>query len=521
MTKFNLNITLEQVRAALNREDVTAAIRILEDLQQPQQVRVIDQLNVEDSADLLEGLSPEDSADIMEEMDPQDSADIMEVLDPEFSADILEEMTVEDQAEIIEKLDPEDSAEIVSELDVEDQVNLIKHLDPEDSAGILAELDQDEQTEIAERVDDAALSRILDEMEPDDAADVIGDLPEARKERVLLGMVDADDVRPLLIHPDESAGGLMTTSFLTLRPAMRAQDAIAAIREWHPDSEMPYYLFVVDAERKLVGIVSLRQLISTTPNKVIADIMSTDVVSVPVGTDQEECGRLLKKYGFLALPVVDADNRLLGVITVDDLVNVVEEEAVEDAFRLSGVTDEESVNSSMLTSFKRRMPWLYINLGTAFLAATVVSLFENTISQIAILAAMQGIVAGQGGNAATQRIAIVVRGLATGDVDSSNAARILGKETLLGLLQGVGTAVVVGAGVALWQRNAVLGLIMALAMTGNLIVAGIVGTGVPILLQKLKIDPALASAVIVTTFTDCCGFALSLGLATLLLQYLT
>lgn len=521
MTKFNLNTTLEQVRSALNREDVTAAIRILEDLQQPQQVRLIDQLNTQDSADLLEGLSPEDSADIMEEMDPQDSADIMEVLDPEDSANILEEMNIEDQAEIMERLDPEDSAEILSELDVEDQVKLIKQLDPEDSADILAELNEEDQTEITERVDDAALSRILDEMEPDDAADVIGDLPESRKERILSGMIDADDVRPLLIHSDESAGGLMTTSFLTLRPAMRVQDAITAIREWHPNSEMPYYLFVVDSERKLVGIVSLRQLISAMPTKSIGEVMSTDVVSVRVGTDQEECGRLLKKYGFLALPVVSEENKLLGVITVDDLVDVVEEEAVEDAFRLSGVTDEESVNSSIFTSFKRRMPWLYINLGTAFAAAAVVSIFEDTIAKIAILAAMQGIVAGQGGNAATQRIAIVVRGLATGDVDSSNALRILGKETLLGLFQGLGTAIVVGAGVAFWQRNLVLGMVMALAMMGNLIVAGITGTGIPMLLQKLKIDPALASAVIVTTFTDCCGFGFSLGLATVLLKYLT
>jgi magnesium transporter len=520
MTRFDLNTTLERVRSALGKEDVNEAIHILETLQQTQQIKLIDELDPADSADLLEELDPEDSADIIEALDPEDSAEIFEKLAPEDSAEILEEMALEDQADIIERLDPEDSAEIVAELDVEDQVKLLKTLDPEDSADILAELDTEEQSEITERVDDAMLSRILDEMEPDDAADVIGDLPEYRKERVLQGMTEADDVRPLLIHPDESAGGLMTTSFLTLRPGMRAQDAINAMREWHPDHEMPYYLFVVDAERKLVGIASLRQLVAAPPNKRIGEMMSTDVVSVPAGTDQEECARLLRKYGFLALPVVDAEHRLIGVITVDDLMNVAEDEVVEDAFRLSGVSDEESVHSNTFTSLKRRMPWLYINLLTAFAAATVVSLFESTIAQVAILAAMQSIVAGQGGNAATQRITIIVRGFATGEIDSNNALRILLKEIWLGVLQGLGIAVVVGLGVALWQRNYVLGGVVSLAMLGNLIVAGFSGAAIPMILHKLKIDPALASAVVVTTFTDCCGFGFSLGLATLMLRYI-
>jgi magnesium transporter len=349
---------------------------------------------------------------------------------------------------------------------------------------------------------------------------VIGDLPQERQQRVLAGMEDADDVRPLLIHPDESAGGLMTTSFMTLRPGMSAQDAIHTLRSWQPDDEMPYYLFVIDKDRRLVGVVSLRQLIIAAPSDLIGNIMNTEVVTVPVGTDQEECGRLLRKYGFLALPVVDNDQRLLGVITVDDLVEVIEDEAEEDTFRLAGVSDEESVWSPISASLKRRLPWLVVNLGTAFLAAWVFGLFENTNVQLAWFAALPSMVAGQGGNAATQRITILVRGMATGDIELKDAWRVIGKEIFIGFLQGLALAAIVGGGIALWKNNWVAGGVIALAMIGNLVVAGLVGTAIPFLLKKINLDPALASAVIVTAFTDSCGFFFSWGLATMLLNSL-
>jgi magnesium transporter len=415
---------------------------------------------------------------------------------------------------------PEDKAEVFEELDVQDQADILPRLTPEDSAEILVELDDEDQAEIAERLDDKTLSRVLDEMEPDDAADVIGDLPQERQQRVLAGMEDADDVRPLLIHPDESAGGLMTTSFMTLRPGMSAQDAIHTLRSWQPDDEMPYYLFVIDKDRRLVGVVSLRQLIIAAPSDLIGNIMNTEVVTVPVGTDQEECGRLLRKYGFLALPVVDNDQRLLGVITVDDLVEVIEDEAEEDTFRLAGVSDEESVWSPISASLKRRLPWLVVNLGTAFLAAWVFGLFENTNVQLAWFAALPSMVAGQGGNAATQRITILVRGMATGDIELKDAWRVIGKEIFIGFLQGLALAAIVGGGIALWKNNWVAGGVIALAMIGNLVVAGLVGTAIPFLLKKINLDPALASAVIVTAFTDSCGFFFSWGLATMLLNSL-
>jgi magnesium transporter len=414
----------------------------------------------------------------------------------------------------------EDKVEVFDELDVDDQAAIVQRLDPEDAADIVAELDLEDQTDIVERVDDAKVSDILDEMEPDDAADVLGDMDEARAQRVLSTMDEADDVRPLLIHPEDSAGGLMTTSFMTLRPMMTMQDAINALREWHPDDEMPYYLFVVDRDRRLVGVASLRGLITGAPSELIGNLMNTDVISVPVGTDQEECARLLQKFGFLALPVVDSAGRLLGVITVDDLVDVIEEEASEDTFRLAGVSDEESVWSPVGASLKKRMPWLMINLGTAFLSAYVFSLFQRTTDLLPWFAALPGIVAGQGGNAATQRITILVRGFATGDVELKDGLRVIGRELWIGLLQGLMLAVFLIIGISLWKRNWVAGAIVGVAMIGNLLVAGLIGTAVPFLLKRFKLDPALSSAVIITMFTDSFGFLFAWGLATALLNYL-
>jgi magnesium transporter len=222
----------------------------------------------------------------------------------------------------------------------------------------------------------------------------------------------------------------------------------------------------------------------------------------------------------LALPVLDAEGRLLGVITVDDLVDVIEEEANEDAFRLAGVSDEESVWSPISTSLKKRMPWLGVNMGTAFLSAWVFSLFQSTTDALPWFAALPGIVAGQGGNAATQRITILVRGLATGDVEVADAWQVIGKEIWIGFLQGLTLALFLIVGVSLWKGNWVAGAIIAVAMLGNFLVAGLVGTAIPFFLKRINVDPALSSAVIVTAFTDSCGFLFSWALAAAMMQAL-
>ncbi len=301
----------------------------------------------------------------------------------------LDRNSVQDAITILEQLKQDEQVEVFDELDVEDQAELLPRLHPETAAEIVAELDSEGQANIAERVDDRTLSRILDEMEPDDAADVIGELPKERQQRVLANMEEADDVRPLLIHPDESAGGLMTTSFLTLRPGMTAQEAIDALREWNPDDEMPYYLFVVDRERRLVGVVSLRQLLVASPMRLIGEIMDPDVISVPAGTDQEEVANLMKKYDLLALPVVDAQNRLLGIITVDDVVDVIEEETTEDVYRLGAVEPvigrQPYFKTSILQVVRSRIGWLVLLLLAETLTGNALRAFEEELATVVAL----------------------------------------------------------------------------------------------------------------------------------------
>lgn len=421
-------------------------------------------------------------------------------------------------------LHPADRAEAYAELDQEDQKEVLPRLGLEDAAELFEQLEDDEAVEAAAILAPEHLADVLDEMNPDDAADVLGDLPPEQAASVIAQMDEEqkEDVVPLLAYEDDTAGGLMTPDVPHLRRQMTCQQAIDHLRQLHPDSETPYYLYVVDRNGKLIGVVGLRDLIVADPNRTVEDVMNRNAISVREGTDQEEVARLFTKYGLLAIPVVDAEGRLIGVIHSDDIVEVIEEEATEDIYRLANVSSggDLQVFSPVRLSVQRRLPWLLINLGTAFLAASVVSLFESTIAQLAVLAVFQSIVAGQGGNAGTQTLAMMVRGLAMGEIEFKDAWRAMLREASIGVLHGlvVGTCVAIGA--YLWKGIPMLGVVIGLAMIGNMIAAGIAGTLVPLTLKFFKLDPALASAVIVTTVTDCVGFGLFLGLATLFLPYL-
>jgi len=337
---------------------------------------------------------------------------------------------------------------------------------------------------------------------------------------VLARLEDPDEVRPLLIHPDETAGGRMTSELFALRRRMTVQEAMRALRDLGPSEEVTYYLFVVDRDNVLRGVVSLRRLITSEPTTTLESIMDPDVIRVRASADQEEAARLMSRYSLPALPVVDDAGRLLGMITHDDLVDVIEEEASEDIYRLGGVLDEERTSGPVSASVRRRLPWLYVNLVTAFLAAWVISQFKATIERVAVLAAFQAIVAGQGGNAGTQALTVMVRSIALGDVELRDAWRALLKEVTVGLVNGIAVGIAVGAIASLLQGNPVLGVIIGLAMIGNMMAAGLAGALVPMILKRLHVDPALASGIIVTTVTDVTGFGLFLGLATLFIQWL-
>lgn len=436
---------------------------------------------------------------------------------------VREALTKDDWAQIaalVEALRPPDQADVFEELSPQDQEELLPLLNPEDSADILEELSDEDAAEIAARLNSDELARILDKMEPDEAADLLGDISQAQVDETLPVVEGADEIRPLLEHKDETAGGLMTSAEIVLHKDITAQAAIEHLRTIAPDTETVYYLFVVDDDVRLVGVVSLRELILADPTARIGQIMDREAISVQASTDQEEAARLMARYDLLALPVVDDAGHLLGVITHDDLVDVLEEEATEDIYRLGGVPDERLTEESVSGSLRTRLPWLVVNLGTAMISVTILSLFENTIAAVAILAAFFPIVAGVSGSAGTQTLTVTVRGLALGEINRRNGTRNLIREILIGLVDGLVVGLLIALIAYIWKDQAILGLVVGLAVFLNMITAAVAGFVVPMGLQLIKIDPALASPVLVTTLTDTVGYFIYLGIASVLILQL-
>ncbi|MCS6880436.1 MAG: magnesium transporter [Oscillochloridaceae bacterium] len=323
-------------------------------------------------------------------------------------------------------------------------------------------------------------------------------------------------VRPTL-HNLPAGGEVVYEPALSFPKHATAQQVIDALRMMRPGDESVYYLFVTDEHGRLAGVVSLRQIVTAAPDTRLDAIMTTDVVSLSAAMPAEEQARILGDSGFLALPVVDEDGRLVGSLDATELLDTVQEEATEDMYRLAGVAANEEIERPITRAARDRVFWLVINLATAFLAAAVVSQFEGVIAQAAMLAAFMPVVAGQGGNAGTQTLTFIVRSLALGAVSFHNARRTLLRELFIGVCNGVSIGLLVGLVGWLWQGNPALGVVIGLAMLGNLIMASLAGVIVPLTLKALKIDPALASSIFVTTVTDVCGFAFFLGLGGLAL----
>ena len=448
----------------------------------------------------------------------------MDIVDVDIILEQVREALAEEDwnqaVALVEALRPPDQAELFGDLPPTEQDQLLPRLDLEDSADILEELEEEEAAEVAARLTAGELARILDEMEPDEAADLLGDIAPEQAAEVLAVMEEPEEVRPLLVHADESAGGLMTSANITLHREMTAQQAIAHLRVLSPESEAVYYLFVVDQDVRLVGVVSLLQLVVVPSETRIEDIMDPDVIHVQADADQEEAAHLMSRYDLLALPVVDVERRLLGLITHDDLVEVLEEEATEDIYRLGGVLEEQPPDVPVPAALRSRLPWLVLNLGTALASATILSLFEGTIASVAVLAAFFPIVAGVSGSAGTQTLTVTVRGLALGELSPRDGLRALGRETLIGLANGLAVGCLVALIALVWKGTAMLGLVVGIATLLNMVGAGIAGALVPLIMQLLHVDPALGSPILVTTITDTSGYFIYLGLATLVLTRL-
>ena len=422
-------------------------------------------------------------------------------------------------AAIIEALRPRDQADLFAELDDEDQVALLPTLHPADSADILEELDDQEVAELVKGLSTEMIIRIVGEMEPDEAADLLGDIQPEKAQIVLAALEGADEVRPLLLHPDDSAGGLMTSEFLVLRQRTTAAAALQSIRSWKPEAETVYYLFVVDQLGTLCGVVSLRQLVTADADTPVAEIMDPEVISVPVGTDQEECARLMARYDLLALPVVDSGDVLLGVITVDDLIDVLEEEATEDIQRLGGAEPlgRSYLDSDVFTATRKRVGWLLLLFVTGTLTASVLRFFEEDIKSVVALTFFVPLLIGTGGNAGSQTTSTIIRALAVGDIDFADAARTLWHELRTGILLGVLMAVAAYVRAITWGMTQALAATVSLAIFAIVVWANGMGAILPLLATRLRIDPTVVSGPLMSTLVDATGLIIYFVMARLIL----
>jgi magnesium transporter len=390
------------------------------------------------------------------------------------------------------------------------------------AAKTLKELPAEMLPEILSLLDDEKLARMLPWSDPDDEITFVDSLPDERKERVL-ALVDPERrarVQQLISYPEGTVGRIMTTDYLALPPQTTAQGAIDKIRE-RGELETFFYLYVVDDNGKLVGVVPIRNLVIAPPDRRLSDMMISDPVHGEVSMDQEEASRIVSKYELLALPVVDEQKRLVGIITVDDVIDIINQETTEDMYKMAGLEEEDRVFSPSRVSIQKRLPWTTLNLLTAMIAASVVGLFETTIDKVVAVAIFMPVVAGMGGNCGIQTLTVVIRAIALGELEFSSAWRAVLKEITVGIAVGCVAGALVALVAYLWKRNAVLGLVLGLAMIINLFVAALVGTLIPLALKRAHLDPAMGSGIFVTTFTDVFGFLSFLGLATVFLHYLT
>jgi magnesium transporter len=457
--------------------------------------------------------------------DSERTSSVDEEKRPSGTAPAAERDPSEEVANRLDDLPAPDGAAVMRNLSNEKAADVAEYLDPNTAGDILSEMDPGRAATVIARMEPEEASMVLSAMDPDDRVDVLQRLPKELHDR-LVGEMPADDVaevHSLEQYPQDTAGGIMTTEVTSLQEYFSVEEAVAELRRLSEQLEQMFYVYVVDARKHLVGVLSMRDLILARPERKLREIMRPDVYAVPATMDQEEVARRMRRYGYLALPVVDDKHRLVGLITVDDVVDVIEEEATEDIHKMFGAGVEERLSSPWYYSYRTRVVWLIVNLGTAFLAAGVVAGFQETIAALPILAAYQTIVSGMGGNASAQAMAVAIRGIALGEVDRSMLHRILRREAIVGLLSGVTVGIATWAVAATFHRaehGAALGLVIFLALIFNHVNACVTGVSVPFIMKRLGFDPAQSASIIATTFTDCGGFFATLGLAKLLMRFI-
>jgi len=439
---------------------------------------------------------------------------------PEFVEEIARCIKAQDAPflrEVVAELHEADLGDLIAALDAEDRVSLVELTGTHFDFSALNEVDDAVREEILEELKPQTVAEGVRELESDDAVELLEGLDEEDQEEILekLPPSEREEIERSLDYPEGSAGRRMQTEFITVPPDWTVGQAIDYMRDT-PDLPGRFYeIYVVDAAKRWQGAVPLDVLLRSRRPVPLADLIEEDRRRVSVGDAQEEVARLFGKYNLVAAPVVDAEDRLVGVITIDDVVDVIEEEADEEIKALGGVTSDEELSDSVWTIAKGRFNWLLVNLATAFLASSVLGLFEGQLEKMVALAVLAPIVASQGGNAATQTMTVAVRALATRELGSANARRVVIREILVGFVNGLGFAVITGVAAVAWFRIPGLGIVIGLAIICNLVAGAFGGILIPMVLEKVRADPAVASGTFVTTVTDVVGFFSFLGIATL------
>jgi len=439
---------------------------------------------------------------------------------------LIDSQKIVELSEYIEEMHPADIAETMVELQEDKMHKLFQVLSWELAAKVLDELDSDMFSKIVSLLTSEHKKKLLELMSLDNMVDILAELSEEKRLELinLLDAEDAEDIRELLVYEEDTAGGIMTTEFVSLRKDITIYSAIEHLREHAPDAETIYYVYVVDKNNRLSGVISLRELIVARPNALVEDIMSESIIYVNINDDQEEVARVVKKYDLLAIPVTDTNGRLRGIITFDDIMDVIEEEATEDIYKFAGTMEaeaelyeEDKMSLRIFSSVKARLPWLIVTLFGGILSATILSRYEETLNSYAAVAYFMPMLTGMGGNVGTQSSTLTVRGLATGNVDAGKSLRTIFQEMSIGLCVGMVCSLLICGVAFFWMKNIKLGIVVGMSMAANMITAATIGTVVPILFKKSGIDPAVASAPFISTALDITGITIYFTLTTLIL----
>ncbi|HLR65833.1 magnesium transporter [Virgibacillus alimentarius] len=403
------------------------------------------------------------------------------------------------------------------------RLQIYAYLSPEELSVIMENIELEDTEPFFSEMDPRFASMVFAEMAVDDAVDTLNEM-DKDKVASFLAIMDheaAEEIKQLLHYEEKTAGSIMTTEFVALYKTQTVKEAMHELKEIAPDAETIYYLYVLDSDKRLVGVLSLRDLIIAGEDTKIEEVMSEKVVSVSVGKDQEEIAKMMRDYDFLAVPVIDFQNHLLGIITVDDIMDVMDEEASDDYSKLAAVTDVQKIDTGPITAAKKRLPWLIILLFLGMFTASLIGQFEETLEQVAILAIFMPLIAGMAGNTGTQSLAVAVRSLATGEFGKQGKLSLMMKEATTGLITGTTCGIVITLVIYIWKGELFLGFLVGISIVATLTIATLSGSVIPIIMDRLKIDPAVASGPFITTINDIISILIYFGIATVFLDFLT